>query len=121
EIAAELTRLGASPYVTAAKDHPPEGAPKEDALKIIFKLLRSASGVDFTGYRQSTIQRRIQRRIAVRRREGIEDYVKLMEENPEEIQALFSDILIHVTNFFRVSGTFAALATQVFPELLKKR
>ena len=76
--------------------------------------------MDFSNYRQTTIRRRIQRRVTVQRVEE-EEYLKLLEKNPAELQALFHDFLIHVTNFFREPETFAALATQVFPELLKDR
>ena len=66
EIAAELARLGADPYVQAAKDE--EGkAHAGDGLKRSLQALRTATGVDFASYRQTTIQRRIQRRLTVRR------------------------------------------------------
>ena len=84
-------------------------------------MLRSATGVEFAGYRQTTIQRRIQRRLTVRRLDSLEEYLKDLEKHPGEVQALFGDILIHVTNFFREPESFAALAAQVLPELLKNR
>jgi len=118
KIAEELGRLGSAPYVTSAKDRAAEPQPA-DALRRVFKELRTASGVDFSSYRQTTIQRRIQRRLVVRRAESLEAYLKVLEKHPEEMQALFRDILIHVTNFFREPETFAALAAQVYPEILK--
>ena len=120
KIAAELARLGSAPYVMAAKDEE-SGAQEGDGVRKVFKLLRTATGVDFANYRQTTIQRRIQRRLTVRRVEALEEYLKLLERDPEEVRALFSDILIHVTNFFREPESFAALHAQVFPELLKNR
>ena len=120
KIAAELARLGAAPYVRAGGD-PQNEAPQGDGLKKVFKLLCLATGVDFASYRQTTIQRRLQRRLTVRRAESLEQYLELLEKDPEEVQALFRDILIHVTNFFREPETFAALTAQVFPELLKNR
>lgn len=118
KIAEELGRLGSAPYINATGDRGAEAQPG-DGLRGVFKELRAATGVDFASYRQTTIQRRIQRRLAVRRVDSLEAYVKMLEKQPEEAQALFRDILIHVTNFFREPETFAALAAQVFPELLK--
>ena len=112
KIAAELARLGSEPYVNAEQERSAE-AHAGDGLKRVFKLLRSTIGVDFASYRQTTIQRRIRRRLTVRRAENLEEYVKLLEKHPDEVQALFHDILIHVTNFFREPETFAALAAQV--------
>jgi two-component system CheB/CheR fusion protein len=120
KIAAELGRLGSAPYVTAEKDREAE-ATKGDGLGRIFKLLRTTTGVDFANYRQTTIMRRIQRRLTVQRVETLEEYLKLVEKKPEEAHALFRDILIHVTNFFREPESFASLREQVFPELLKNR
>jgi two-component system CheB/CheR fusion protein len=120
KIAEELARLSSAPYVTAEQNRETEEQ-AGDGVKRIFKVLRTATGVDFASYRQTTIQRRIQRRLTVRRVESIEEYLKLLEKHPDEVQALFRDILIHVTNFFREPETFAALAAQVFPELLKGR
>ena len=120
KIAAELARLGDAPYLRAAKDEDAKEQ-KGDGVRKIFKLLRAATGVDFAGYRQTTIQRRIQRRLTVQRVEALEDYLKQLEKDPEEVLALFRDILIHVTNFFREPESFAALQAQVFPELLKNR
>jgi two-component system CheB/CheR fusion protein len=120
KIAEELARLGADPYVHAGKDEAGE-AHEGDGLKRVFKMLRTTTGVDFSNYRQTTIQRRIQRRLTVRRAEALEDYLKVLEKNPDEVQALFRDILIHVTNFFREPESFDALVVQVFPQLLKNR
>jgi two-component system, chemotaxis family, CheB/CheR fusion protein len=120
KIAAELARLGANPYVTTAKSENEEPQPA-DGLKKLFKLLRNMTGVDFANYRQTTIQRRIQRRLAIQRLEALEEYLRLIERNPEEVHALFRDILIHVTNFFREPETFVAFARLVLPELLKGR
>ncbi len=119
KIAGELARLGGAPYVRAAADEI-EARPG-DGVRKVFKMLHTATGVDFASYRQTTIQRRIQRRLTVQRVEALEEYLKLLEKDPAEVQALFHDILIHVTNFFREPESFAALDAQVFPELLKNR
>ncbi len=120
QIAEELARLGADPYMQAGKDAA-GSARQGDGMKRVCKILRTTTGVDFTSYRQTTIQRRIQRRLTVRHAETLEDYLKVLEKNPDEVQALFSDILIHVTNFFREPESFTALAAQVLPQLLNNR
>ncbi len=120
QIAAELTRLGSAPYVMAEREAE-AGTQVNDALRKIYKLLRTATGVDFASYRQTTMQRRIQRRLTVRGADEMAEYLHLLERNPDEVQALFRDFLIHVTHFFREPESFAALTTQVFRALLKNR
>jgi two-component system, chemotaxis family, CheB/CheR fusion protein len=112
-------------YVAHAFGHPPKAAPAtpktENTLKKIFILLRSQVGHDFSQYKPSTIQRRIQRRMAVHQIETMDSYVKFLRTAPAEIEALFRDMLIGVTSFFRDSGAFAALEKQVVPKLLAGR
>jgi two-component system CheB/CheR fusion protein len=90
-------------------------------LARIYSLLRSASGVDFTSYKQSTLSRRIARRMTVHRIETLPDYVRFLEAHPAEVKALFDDVLITVTRFFRDPKSYQALAKNVFPALLKDR
>ncbi|MDD5028355.1 MAG: chemotaxis protein CheB, partial [Rhodoferax sp.] len=89
----------------------------ENALKKIFVLLRSQTGHDFSQYKPSTIYRRIERRMAVHQIEALDSYVKYLQQTPVEIQALFNDLLIGVTNFFRDPEAFAVLQAQVIPKL----
>jgi two-component system, chemotaxis family, CheB/CheR fusion protein len=92
-------------YVTHAFGKPPLPAtppPKtENVLKKIFVLLRAQTGHDFSQYKPSTIQRRIERRMAVHQIETMDGYVKFIQQTPEEVEALFRDMLIGVTSFFR--------------------
>ncbi len=87
------------------------------ALKRIFVLLRTQTGHDFSQYKPSTIYRRIDRRMAVHQIDGMEGYVKYLQQTPAEVEALFRDLLIGVTNFFRDPEAFAALETLVIPKL----
>ncbi len=89
----------------------------ENALKKIFILLRSQTGHDFSLYKPNTINRRIERRMAVHQITTIEGYVKFLQQTPAEAEALFRDLLIGVTNFFRDPEAFAALEERVIPEL----
>jgi len=89
----------------------------ESALKRIFVLLRTQTKHDFSQYKPSTIHRRIERRMAVHQISLIDDYVRYLQQNPDETQALFRDLLIGVTNFFRDPEAFEALEQQVIPLL----
>jgi len=89
----------------------------ENVLKKIFILLRAQTGHDFSQYKPSTIHRRVERRIAVQQVETIEGYVKHLQKDPEEVEALFRDLLIGVTNFFRDPEAFKALEEKVIPRL----
>jgi len=89
----------------------------ENALKKIFVLLRAQTGHDFSMYKPSTINRRIERRMAVQQIETIDGYVKYMQQAPAEVEALFRDLLIGVTSFFRDPEAFKALEQQIIPKL----
>jgi two-component system CheB/CheR fusion protein len=80
-------------------------------------LLRAQTSHDFSQYKPSTINRRIERRMAVNQIEGLGNYVRFLQQSPAEIDALFNDMLIGVTNFFRDKEAFSALETQVIPKL----
>ncbi len=96
--------------------------PKTDgALKKIFILLRAQTGHDFSHYKPSTIQRRIERRMAVHQVEAIDSYVKYLQQTPAEVEALFRDLLIGVTNFFRDPEAFRVLEVEVIPKLFADR
>ncbi len=105
----------------AFKRHPwPVTAPilgSENALKKIFVLLRSQTGHDFSQYKPNTIGRRIERRMAVHQIEGVEAYIQFLQRTPAEVEALFRDLLIGVTSFFRDPEAFKALEEQVIPKL----
>lgn len=91
----------------------------ESALKKIFILLRAQTGHDFSQYKPSTILRRIERRMAVHQIESIDGYVKYLQQTAAEVDALFRDLLIGVTNFFRDPEAFQALEKQVIPKLFE--
>ena len=109
-------------YVAHAFGRPPRSAaapsPKaENALKKIFILLRAQTGHDFSQYKPSTIHRRIERRMAILQIEMIDGYVKYLQQTPTEVEALFRDMLIGVTSFFRDPEAFTALEEKVIPKL----
>jgi len=121
-IARELARISRHPYVSRPSAEPTELIPAENnGLNTIFQLLRRSTGVDFTHYRQTTILRRIQRRLVVHKIDKLQDYVRYIQTNPAEIKALYQDMLINVTSFFRNPKLFDVLKSQVFPSLVKSR
>lgn len=89
----------------------------DNALKKIFLLLRAQTGNDFSQYKPSTICRRIERRMAVHQIKTINDYVKYLQQSPTEVEDLYRDLLIGVTNFFRDPEAFKVLEQQVVPKL----
>lgn len=89
----------------------------ENALKKIFILLRAQTAHDFSQYKPNTINRRIERRMAVHQIDKVEEYVRYLQQTPDEVDALFRDLLIGVTSFFRDPEAFKALEEQVIPQL----
>jgi two-component system, chemotaxis family, CheB/CheR fusion protein len=92
-----------------------------DGYKKIMLLLRNHSGVDFSLYRSSTIQRRIARRIVLTRQDTLKGYASFLRGNAGELDSLFSDVLISVTSFFRNPEAFDVLQRNVLPKLLAQR
>ena len=89
----------------------------DSALKKIFILLRNHTSHDFSQYKPSTINRRIERRLAVHQIQNIDNYVRFLQRTPAEIDALFYDLLIGVTHFFRDAQAFMDLEKHVIPQL----
>lgn len=116
-IIAYVTRAGGR--VPGISDIIPQQA--VNALRKVFILLRAQTGHDFSQYKPSTVHRRIERRLVVNRLDSMDDYVKFIQQSPAEIEALFRDLLIGVTSFFRDPDAFEALRTQVLPKLFDGR
>lgn len=122
-IAQELARIGRHPHVRLIqRAEAPEGVLAEpEAVQKVFIMLRRATGVDFTHYKRSTIERRISRRMVLHKIERLDHYVKYLQENPPEVNALFEDMLINVTGFFRDPATFDVLKKNVFPLVIRDK
>jgi len=118
EMAAELVRYVQHPYLEA----PPRTIPAAKQFEIfaekILLLIRTTTRHDFSGYKQNTIRRRIERRMALHQLTRIADYHRYLQENPEEVPALFRDMLITVTSFFRDPEAFKILSDRVIPEIM---
>lgn len=122
EIAERLATIGHHPYLVAPTPLEDGGAipTSEIALQTIFTLLQTATGVDFTLYKHTTLKRRILRRMVLYRLENLEDYVTYLREYPAEVQALYDDVLINVTRFFRDPIAFETLKRTVFTTFLDR-
>ncbi|MBS1606700.1 MAG: PAS domain-containing protein [Bacteroidetes bacterium] len=94
---------------------------KEDELRKIHMLLLNKHDVDFSLYKQTTIIRRIIRRISLNRLNSLEQYIKRLSEDSRELDLLHRDLLINVTSFFREPALYLALTKKIFPALLKER
>ncbi len=90
-------------------------------IKKIQALLHAKKGVEFGYYKQTTVNRRIQRRMAINKYNNLADYTKFIKENSAELELLYKDLLINVTSFFRDPNIYEALTTKIFPEILKNR
>lgn len=94
---------------------------KENDLHKIFILLHDQTGHDFSQYKPSTVNRRIQRRMAVQHIDSLQKYAKYLQHTPAEIDALFGDLLIGVSNFFRDPEAFAILKADIIPKILSQK
>src|SRR5437868_2414202 len=124
-IARELRRIADHPYIRRpladAQQAEKEAYRHADDLGRIFLSLKKQMGVDFNAYKQSTLVRRVHRRMALHRLEKLSQYARYLRNNKKEIEALFDDLLINVTRFFRDDALFRALKKRFLPALLKNK
>jgi two-component system CheB/CheR fusion protein len=114
QIAEELRRVVSHPYLS----EPPDRLRDREAFANILLLVRKSFKLDFSHYKTATLERRIERRMALNRVEKMEDYQKLLKGLPMELQSLFRDLLINVTSFFRDRVPFERLKSDVLPQLM---
>ena len=91
----------------------------QSALEKVLILLRSQTGTDFSLYKKTTIYRRIERRMGLHQITRIASYVRFLQENPQETELLFKELLIGVTSFFRDPDAWEQLKSEVIPALLE--
>jgi two-component system, chemotaxis family, CheB/CheR fusion protein len=121
QIPAQLSAYAQGLYLAVAGSGAPDDGPLPEPMQKINVLLRAQTGHDFSAYKPNTIRRRIERRINVHQLKGPQQYLRFLQENPHELDLLFRELLIGVTNFFRDSGAFEALAKTALPHLLAAR
>ena len=93
----------------------------QSALEKVMVLLRDHTGNDFSLYKRNTLYRRIERRMGIHQITKMARYVRYLQENSQELDLLFKELLIGVTNFFRDPAVWEELRTQVIPALLASR
>jgi two-component system, chemotaxis family, CheB/CheR fusion protein len=111
----------AHPFLNSPEKIAPGGRDYQQEVGKIFSLIRSATGHDFSQYKPNTIQRRIERRLAVHQLEKLSDYVLYLQKTPEEVAALFKDLLIGVTSFFRDPDAFKALEQEGLEKIVRHK
>ncbi len=94
-----------------------QGKPTD--LATVFSLMRARTGVDFSLYKHTTLRRRIARRMVLHKLKGLSSYIDLLQSSAVEIDALFNDLLINVTTFFRDPKVFQALKQKILPKIAK--
>jgi len=102
-------------YVVSEPVHDPKSS---SSLEQIVMLLHSRTGNDFSVYKKNALYRRIERRMGLHQIDTITNYVRFMQENPQELDLLFKELLIGVTNFFRDKAVWEQLKSDVIPALL---
>ncbi len=93
-------------------------AVKEGGMQAVLELLREGYGIDFTCYKPSTITRRTERRLQLNRSADLSEYIERLRSDRTELDALYQDLLIGVTEFFRDKAAFRSLENNVLPELV---
>jgi two-component system CheB/CheR fusion protein len=115
-----LLHYARHPYVAVARPEPDTEQAAGD-LAPVLALVRARLRFDFSGYKESTLVRRVRRRMGLRHVERLPEYLKLLQSESRELQALFRDLLIGVTRFFRDPPAWQALERQALPSLLRAR
>lgn len=119
QIASRLAQYAeSSPHLPVNGDGEPANERAQDIIQKVLAQLRGQTGHDFSRYKVSTFTRRLRRRMQIQRVDELADYFQQLVTNRNEIQALFKDLLITVTHFFRDPDAFAALEKEVMPRLL---
>ena len=116
---ASVTNIAAAAALPSASSPFDDIVTSDPEMKKIFILLRAETGHDLSDYKAGTIQRRIERRMIVRAIPTLDGYVQYLQQTPAEVEALFHDVLIGVTSFFRDQEEFLSLETQAIPKLFE--
>ncbi|SEL28271.1 two-component system, chemotaxis family, CheB/CheR fusion protein [Maribacter orientalis] len=93
----------------------------KNLLEKIFIVLRNETGCNFGDYKSSTVIRRIDKRMALNQIDKLENYLKYIQKDREEVLKLFKELLIGVTSFFRDTEAYEALQKVIIPEILNKK
>ncbi len=108
------------PLIVRGHKADPNFSIHQTGMTKLVAMLRTQTGVDFSYYKQPTVQRRIERRLGINQVSDLEQYLKFISDHPEEIDALYRDLLIGVTKFFRDKDEFDYLRKQVVPSIFER-
>lgn len=115
----ELIGYIRQPYVRGYKIH--IGAEHLDAMQKVLMLVRSKTSHDFSHYKQNTVHRRVERRMALHKITDIRNYIRYLKGTPDEVNALFKDLVIEVTSFFRDPEAFEVLGKKSIPAIVERK
>lgn len=121
EIALRLTSYVSGDYREVSPAEEMLTDDPEVFFRKILALLHKSTGHDFTHYKRSTVERRIHRRRQIYQLRDMESYLNLLEKDPDEVETLFDEILINVTEFFRNADAFEALQKEVITKLFDEK
>ncbi len=121
KIPVELIKYVQHPYIVRPERIETAEQQFKNYVQKMLGLIRTRTGHDFTKYKQTTIRRRIERRMAVHQLDRLKNYMTYLEKTPAEVDSLFKDLLIGVTNFFRNTQAFEVLKDKVIPGLVKRQ
>lgn len=119
-LAEELANYVKHPFINKNVAIESQLLQNQNVFNKIITTLHDAKNVDFSNYKQNTLIRRLEKRISINRFEKVTDYVSYMMVTPKEISALFNDMLIGVTRFFRDEKPFEMLATAIIPAIFEQ-
>ncbi|MBO9584853.1 MAG: PAS domain-containing protein [Flavobacterium sp.] len=122
-IASKLNEIQKSYFASRAYEEEDQNSTIEDnqSFNEIIEIIHSVSGTNFPHYRPEILRRRIAKRMAITRKETLADYLAILKNNTSEQTALFNDLLISVSYFFRDPAHFAQLSNRVFPSLIENQ
>ncbi|HVR73638.1 MAG TPA: chemotaxis protein CheB [Planctomycetota bacterium] len=120
EIAREIGRISSHPHVKLLADGL-EASPGEPSVGRVLELLQHSTGVNLAPYKLKCMHRRITRRMVLHKLDSLSEYVRMLQANPVELEALYQDVLISVTSFFRNPEVYETLKTSVFAALTADR
>lgn len=120
QLAIELANYIKHPFINKNNAIESQLLQNQSVFNKIIAILHDAKNVDFSNYKQNTLIRRLEKRISINRFEKVTDYVSYLSVTPKEISALFNDMLIGVTRFFRDERSWELLSTAVIPEIFEQ-
>lgn len=118
KIASRIVEYVRSPGDFVPDERAAEEIEQEDEMASLFRLFRSRFGLDFRAYKPTTINRRLERRLTMGKCDTLRAYVDLLESDVDELEALYRDLLVEVTHFFRDAEAFGILQREIVPQII---